>query len=59
MSSLSRFVKETVRLFELIESEENIKEIVKYMKVINLTRNIKIDIPIIIQNKASAIFDKN
>ena len=52
MSSLSRFVKATVRLFELIESEENIKEIVKYMKVINLTKNIKFDIPIIIQNKA-------
>ena len=48
-----------MRLFEFIEKEENIEEIVKYMKEIILTNNINIDIPMIIQNKANSIFDKN
>ena len=59
ISSLSRFAKSTVRLLDLIKEEENIEEIIKYMKEIALTKNINIGIPIIIQNKASSIFDKN
>ena len=59
MSSLSRFAKATVRLFNLIEEEENIEEIIKYMREIVLTKNIDIKIPTIIQNKAGEIFDKN
>lgn len=58
MSNLSRLAKSTVRLFNLINDEENIEEIVNYMKEIVLTKNIKIDIPIIIQNLANSIFDK-
>ena len=52
MSSLSRFTRATIRLFELLKEEENIEEIKKYMKEIILTKNINIEIPIIIQNKA-------
>ena len=59
MSLLARFTKATIRLFELIKDEENIEEITKYMKDIILTKKINIDIPVIIQNKASNIFDKN
>jgi hypothetical protein len=59
MSSLSRFTKATVRLFELIKEDENIEDIINYMKEIVLTNKINIGIPIIVQNKANEIFDKN
>ena len=58
ISSLARFIKSTVRLFELIDNIDNVEEIVIYMKDLILTKSIKIDIPIIVQNKASSIFDK-
>ena len=59
MASLSAFTKSTVRLFKFIEEENNVEEIIKYMREIILTKNINIGIPIIIQKKASEIFDKN
>lgn len=59
MSSLSRFTKATIRLLNLIKSEENIQETIKYMKEIILTKKVNIDIPIITKNKADNIFDKN
>ena len=59
IASLSRFTKATVRLFELIKEEENLEEIINYMKEIILTKNISIDIPIKIQNIANNIFNKN
>lgn len=59
MASLSAFTKSTVRLFKFIEEENNVEEIIKYIREIILTKNINIGIPIIIQNKASEIFDKN
>ena len=55
MSSLSRF---TVKLFELIKKDENIKDIINYMKEIVLTNKIKFGIPIIIQNKVNKIINK-
>ena len=59
MSLLSRFVRATVRIFQLIGEVDNIKEIITYMKEIILKKETKIDIPIVIQNKVSLIFDNN
>ena len=58
MSSLSRFIRATIRLFNILEDVDNIEEIVLYMKDLIMSKKIKIDIPIIVQNKASSIFDK-
>ena len=58
MSSLSRFIKATIRLINILEDVDNIEEIVLYMKDLIMSKKIKIDIPIIVQNKASSIFDK-
>ena len=57
MSCLSRLTKSVVRLFKLIQEEDNIEEIVKYMADITLTKNVDIKIPMKIQNKANEIFD--
>jgi len=59
MSSLSSFTSASIRLFDLLKSEENIEEITNYMEKIILTKDVNIGIPIIIQNKAHYIFDKN
>jgi len=59
MSSLSSFTSASIRLFDLLKSEENIEEITNYMEKIILTKDVNIGIPIIIQNKARYIFDKN
>ena len=59
MSSLSSFTSASIRLFDLLKSEENIEEITNYMEKIILTKDVNIGIPIIIQNKSRYIFDKN
>ena len=58
ISSLSRFIKATVRILDLLEDIDNLEEMVSYMENLVLTKNIKIDIPSVVQNKASSIFDK-
>lgn len=57
ISFLSRLIKSIVRLFKVLEEEDKIEEIVKYMAEIVLTKNINIDIPIKVQNKVNKIFD--
>ena len=59
MSSLSRFTRANIRLFDLLKSEENIEEITNYMEKIILNKDVNIGIPIKIQNKSGKIFDKN
>ena len=56
MASLSKFVKATVKIIKFIENEENIEEIINYVKEITLTEKNDITIPTALQMKANEIF---
>ena len=61
MSSLSTFIRATVKLLNILKNINDIddkKKVVLYMRDLILTKKIDIDIPNIIENKASSIFDK-
>ena len=57
MSSLARFAKATVRLLKLTGTDNNIEEIVKYMKDLISSKMTDIKIPICIQNMANLLLN--
>ncbi len=57
MSSLARFTKATIRLFKLTGTENNIEEIVKYMKDLINTKNTNFSIPVVVQNIANSLLE--
>ena len=59
ISSLSKFIKSTIKIFNLLKKEENIEEILKYMEELTLENKSDIKIPKEVEIIAKVIFNKN